>query len=55
MEKLDMSSTCKFEYNQRWMDANVYKTTSQEDWLKWYREHCLKCKYMCDICMHGEE
>ena len=26
----------------------------QEEWNKWFDEHCGKCKYMCEICMYGE-
>jgi hypothetical protein len=53
--RTDMSGTCEFKYDEYWMAANHYHTMSQEDWMKWYNEHCGKCIYMCEICMHGEE
>ena len=27
----------------------------QDEWNKWFGEHCGKCKYMCEICMYGED
>ena len=53
-EKENMSTSCGFEYTQRWLDANYYKTTTQEDWLNWYSNHCGKCIHMCEICMFEE-
>ena len=53
-EKQDMSNCCKFKYDEYWMNANYYKTMSQEVWLNWYRDNCGKCQYMSEICMYGE-
>lgn len=52
--KLDMSTTCDLAYQDKWMEANVYSTLSQQEWVKWYNEHCAKCKWMHVICMYGE-
>lgn len=53
--KLDMSNLCNFKYEEFWMKANYYKTMEQDEWMEWYLKHCGKCKYMCEICMHGED
>jgi hypothetical protein len=53
--KQDMSKECDFKYNEYWLAANKLYTMSQDDWSKWYSEHCGKCQYMCEICMYGEE
>lgn len=54
-EKCDMSGTCGFKYDEYWMRANHYHTMPQDEWNKWYNEHCGRCQYMCEICMHGED
>lgn len=54
-EKCDMSGTCGFKYDEYWMKVNHYHTMPQDEWNKWYNEHCGKCQYMCEICMHGED
>ena len=54
-EKCDMSGTCGFKYDEDWMQANHYHTMPQDEWDKWYWEHCGKCKYMCEICMYGDD
>jgi len=53
-EKVDMSEKCGFKYFEYWNQANNLRTMSQDEWNKWYDEHCGKCKYMSEICMHGE-
>lgn len=55
MDKQDMSNICGFNYEKYWIAANDKRTMSQNDWDKWYDEHCGKCKYMCIDCMYGEE
>lgn len=55
MDKVDMTGKCGFKYEEFWYNANKSKTMTQEDWKKWYNEHCGKCKYMSEICMYGEE
>ena len=54
-EKCDMSGTCRFKYDEYWMQVDHYHTMSQDKWNKWYREHCAKCTHMCEICMYGED
>lgn len=53
--KADMSKTCGLKYDEYWMKANFYRTMSQEEWINWYMNNCDKCKYMCEVCMLGEE
>ena len=53
--KQDMSKICNFEYNENWVKANCDETMAEEEWNKWYSEHCEKCKYMSEICMYGED
>ena len=53
--KCDMSGTCGFKYDEYWMRANHYHTMPQDEWNKWYNEHCGRCQYMCEICMHGDD
>ena len=48
MGKEDMSKTCGFS---KASDGKM----SQDEWHKWYGEHCGKCEYMGEICMWGEE
>jgi hypothetical protein len=55
MDKLDMSDTCGQNYESNWYSAHVTRTLSQEKWQKWYSEYCANCKYMCEVCMFGEE
>lgn len=55
MDKEDMSEYCDFKYNEYWLAANHLHTMSQDEWNKWFDERCGKCKYMCEICMYGEE
>lgn len=52
--KQDMSKMCNFKYEENWIKANHDKTMEQEEWDKWFSEYCGKCKYMCEICMYGE-
>lgn len=54
-EKKDMSNSCDFMYQDYWTKANVTHELTQEDWMQWYNEHCANCKYMCEICMYGED
>lgn len=53
--KIDMSKECGFKYFEYWNQANHLRTMSQDEWSKWYDNHCGKCQYMCEICMHGEK
>ena len=55
MGKQDMSKTCDFKYEEYWMKANHYHIMSQDEWMKWYSEHCGKCLHMCEVCMCGED
>ena len=54
-EKKDMSNSCDFMYQDYWTKANVTHELTQEDWMRWYNEHCANCKYMGEICMYGED
>ena len=51
----DMSKTCNMAYQEKWLEANVYGTLSQDEWYKWYNEHCGKCRWMNEVCMYGED
>lgn len=53
--KEDMSECCDFKYNEYWLAANHLRTMPQDEWNKWFDEHCGKCKYMREICMYREE
>lgn len=55
MGKTDMSGTCDFKYREYWLDANYFHTMTPDKWKEWFNEHCGKCKYMCEVCMYGEE
>lgn len=52
--KEDMSKTCGFKYNEFWTAFNR-RIISKDEWNKWYNENCGRCKYMCEICMYGED
>lgn len=54
MKKQDMSSDCGFQYERKWVEANIHKTLSQEEWMEWYNSNCGKCIHMCEVCMFGE-
>ena len=54
IEKLDMSKACDFKYEDYWKDANALRVMSQEDWRRWFSEHCGRCKYMGEVCMYTE-
>ena len=41
--KVDMSSVCGMRYFEN--------NTDTEEWKKWYKDNCTKCKYMCEVCM----
>ena len=53
--KKDMSNECGFHYDEYWIKANQNHTMSHEEWTQWYNAYCGQCKYMCEICMYGEE
>lgn len=55
MGEEDMSEFCDFKYNEYWLAANHLHTMPQDEWNKWFDENCGRCKYMCEICMNGEE
>lgn len=52
--KQDMSKTCGTGYQDMIVKENNNEITKGE-FKKWYNEHCANCKYMCEICMYGEE
>lgn len=51
----DMSNTCGMEYDSMWRKLNIEHTISQEEFDKWFKEHCAKCRYMSEVCMYGEK
>lgn len=52
---MDMHDICGFKYNEYWLKTNITHEIKTEEFNKWYDSHCGKCKYMCEICMYGEE
>jgi hypothetical protein len=54
MKKYDMSKTCAFKNFDMWK-AHVENRITDEEYYSWYDQHCGRCKYMCEICMWGEE
>lgn len=55
MDKMNMSSTCGFKYEEYWRKTHMDQTMSQEDLDNYIDENCAKCRYMSDICMYGED
>lgn len=45
---------CKQEYDAKWRAANQDQTLSEDEWRKWFEEHCAKCPAMSEICMADE-
>lgn len=54
MKKYDMSKTCNLKYFDMYGMCLKHHITSEE-FSSWYDQHCGQCKYMCEICMYGEE
>lgn len=52
--KQDMSKTCGLGYQEMVLKKSR-NDISQGEFTNWYNEHCANCKYMCEICMYGEE
>lgn len=53
--KKDMSTTCGFAYDKLWYKANITHEVTQDEWKKWYNEHCRKCCFMGEVCMHEKK
>jgi hypothetical protein len=51
----DMSETCGMHYFEYEAAAKVDHTMPVSEFKQYYNEHCADCKYMCEICMYGEE
>ena len=52
--KIDMSKKCGFKYYE-YRKLKSENALSQDEWNNWYNNNCGKCKYMCEICMYGED
>lgn len=52
--KIDMSKKCGFKYYE-YRKLKAENALSQDEWNNWYGNNCSKCKYMCEICMYGED
>ena len=52
INKVDMSIVCEFKDFE--MHSKAGKEITYEEYDTWYENHCKKCIYASDICMHGE-
>ena len=52
--KVSRYPDCELQYENKWRDANMHHTLSQEAWREWFDNHCQVCCYMCEVCMYGE-
>lgn len=52
---MDMHDRCGFKYDEYWFKTNITHEIRTEEFNKWHDSHCGRCKYMCEICMYGEE
>lgn len=55
LHNMDMHDICGFKYNEYRLKASITHEIKIDEFNKWYDSHCGKCKYMCEICMYGEE
>lgn len=55
LHNMDMHDICEFKYNEYRLKANITHEIKIDEFNKWYDSYCGKCKYMCEICMYGEE
>lgn len=54
MKKKDMSGTCGFKDVEMYYKCENGEISNLE-FLEYFNNNCGKCKYMCEICMYGEE